>query len=1130
LNAVLSNVTILGHRHYFFWVQNTFSYDSFNDTMSFVDDTWNFTTGSSEMFSSSLASWSPNGGNYSGTWVAYSPYIYCPPPFTVTAYVNSSVNSVGDQVLWYNYTVLTRGHFYADGSYDYLEFKSQVPGHPKTIVPALFEASATKSAQVNEGYELDAFIGADDGSNNLILSANATIQVKYCSLSPSDDCTPTDFAYSDVPAAVNYGSQTGEQTVGVAISYIGTTAYLSGGPLIANGLWGYSAQAGVSAGITKVINAISVSGSPLALTAQPYVFVFFENAAIPSEGFGWAPDVPAWYLTPGTYDYEIMLADYAEQSGSITVGSSTVTLTATLPYSPSSGVYTPLWAFNNAEVAGISLSGTGTISDQYVLFNNPTSSCTACGSAPDDNLSTIFFSPNDFNFQSFPGLFLSWTNDYIDVNNTPTFCASASGNTFFYLNIQFFETSHVTLSHAQQIRGWPELAEISFYVNVPASQNPDPPADVYVWNSTDDLIMSNNFVATAPESGYVSPDQLVLYGGSNNVVWGNTFRDPPNVKLGASYAGIGEDEGGDLIYNNNFSIDNPVVYLPYNYPNVADCLPQSLGGCANNETGNGWYYNLFSNTWNITPQSASKVVETVNGFPLSGNVLGSFYPTQGGNYYWNYGKSPNNYTTNPYVSRFLYTDWSLIYPLGCGSIQAQGAPCGSQPAKVASYQNGMHLGGDYAPLLLALNLQEVGLVSGTNWTASLNGQNISTTASSITWASLETGKYNYTIGKVLGYTASPSSGQITLNGPVSTPIRITFTPESSTVSINAFAAAPSSVAVGSWTNLTVNASGGIGNLSYAYAHLPPGCTSANTAKLACRPTSAGSFNVSVKVSDQAQNNATRTTLVTVTGVPGGLMINSFTANPADTEFGSWTNLTVNASGGVGALAYSYAGLPSGCTTANTSKLACRPISEGYFNVTATVTDQAHNSVSKATPLMVSGPSGGPTITSFTASPASVTAGSNTTLAVVAIGGVGTLTYTYTGLPPGCTTQNAASLVCTPDSVGTYIVRVWVNDSMGHSTTSATQLTVTGGTGPGQSNILGIPLLYACILFGVIAAVVVIAVVVAVGMRGKKVSPVTTQGETRNGATGPPDSQPPSIDAGETSPVSETGLPPPINPG
>src|SRR5580658_2079617 len=267
LNAVMANVTILGQRGYAFWVQNVISYDSHNDTLSFVDDTWNFTTYSSEMEPSSLVSWSPNGSDYTGVWVAFSQTYYVPPPFSAAVYVNSSVNSAGDQILWYNYSVTGHGHHYF-GSYDDLVFRSQLPGTTKPLTPASFEVSPTTNHLVNEGYEFDAFIGADDGSNQLVLAANATEQLKFCSLT---DCTPTHFSYANVPAAVNFGSQTGEQTVGVDVNYIGTTGYLSAGPLILHGLWNFTGQRGIAPGNTLVHNGLTVSGSTLPITAEPYL-------------------------------------------------------------------------------------------------------------------------------------------------------------------------------------------------------------------------------------------------------------------------------------------------------------------------------------------------------------------------------------------------------------------------------------------------------------------------------------------------------------------------------------------------------------------------------------------------------------------------------------------------------------------------------------------------------------------------------------------------------------------------------------------------------------------------------------------------------------------------------------------
>jgi thermopsin len=779
LNSVLVDVTIKGAPVYDFWTQNVISYDSHNDAISFVDDTWNFTTPLSEMEPSSLVSWSPNGSDYTGVWVAYSQYYYAPAPFTAYVYVNSSVNGAGDQVLWYNYSLWTGAHHY-HGTYDDLVFNATTP----VVAPAQFLASPVPGpeVEVDESYEFDAFIGADDGSNQLVLGANATEQLKYCSLisSPTGTgCTPMDHTYANVPAAVNYGTQTGEETVGVAVNYVGATAYLSAGPLIEHGLWNYTGETGVGPGNTKVVNDITVSGSPRSITQQPYIFVFFNDTAYSSGDYAWAAEVPDWYLMPGTYDYALMLSDYQERTGAITVGSSTTTLTATLPYSSASGVYTPLWALDNAQVAGISSSGTGAISDQYVLFNNPTSSCTFCDGASNGQLSSVFYTKNDYSFKSFSGVFLNGTSVYIDVNAPPSFAVASGAD----LNFQFFETSNVTLSNAAAIGGWPSQEEISFYTTVPASQNPAPQGDVYVWNSTHDLIMSNHFVAVEPGSGYVSPDQLVLYGGTDNVVWGNTFSDPAGVALGSSYAGIGLAESGDLIYNNNFSIDNPVVYLPYNFANVADCLPQHLGGCSHYLPAESpWYYNNPVDTWNVAPQPASNVVNTINGFSLKGNVLGPTYPLQGGNFWWNYGSSPNNRTTLPYVDRFAYTEWSDVYPLGCGTIEAPGAPCGTAPAVVGSYENGIQNGGDCAVLLLNRSLAactfdvkftESGLVSGTRWSVTVNTTTLSSTGTTITFV-LEDGTYSYSVGAVMDHTVSPASGSLTVNGaPLKVPVKFT---------------------------------------------------------------------------------------------------------------------------------------------------------------------------------------------------------------------------------------------------------------------------------------------------------------------------------------------------------------------
>ncbi len=131
----------------------------------------------------------------------------------------------------------------------------------------------------------------------------------------------------------------------------------------------------------------------------------------------------------------------------------------------------------------------------------------------------------------------------------------------------------------------------------------------------------------------------MLFGGSNNVVWGNTFKDPTgSPTTPGTYAGIGEAENGDLIYDNYFDIDNPVLFMPWDYLHGRGAVAPT------------------SDTWNITEQAATDVANTVNGFALSGNIMGGTQPFQGGNEWWNYGNSLNPATTTPYTNVVDYTD------------------------------------------------------------------------------------------------------------------------------------------------------------------------------------------------------------------------------------------------------------------------------------------------------------------------------------------------------------------------------------------------------------------------------------------------------------------------------------------
>ncbi|MFZ1023086.1 MAG: PQQ-binding-like beta-propeller repeat protein [Thermoplasmata archaeon] len=74
------------------------------------------------------------------------------------------------------------------------------------------------------------------------------------------------------------------------------------------------------------------------------------------------------------------------------------------------------------------------------------------------------------------------------------------------------------------------------------------------------------------------------------------------------------------------------------------------------------------------------------------------------------------------------------------------------------------------------------------------------------------------------------------------------------------------------------------------------------------------------------------------GVPETLKITSFTASPSVVSLGNSTTLSVGVTGGVAPYTYFYTGLPTPCTSANSSMLVCQSSETGTFPINVQVTD------------------------------------------------------------------------------------------------------------------------------------------------------------------------------------------------
>jgi Galactose oxidase, central domain/MBG domain len=172
--------------------------------------------------------------------------------------------------------------------------------------------------------------------------------------------------------------------------------------------------------------------------------------------------------------------------------------------------------------------------------------------------------------------------------------------------------------------------------------------------------------------------------------------------------------------------------------------------------------------------------------------------------------------------------------------------------------------------------------------------------------------------------------------------------------VTAFGASPSTFTVGNGTVLTVVANGGVGPLGYAYAGLPPGCAPANASVLACVPTAAGVYTLSVTTFDSAGDRAG--VLATLTVLPSAAgpapAIARFLISPTTVTEGTPFTVVVSVAGGTLPLHYAYAGLPPGCRGPDADVLTCTPTQAGNFSVNVTVTDALGRTANASGPLRV----------------------------------------------------------------------------------------------------------------------------------------------------------------------------------
>ncbi|MCI4321646.1 MAG: hypothetical protein L3K05_05010, partial [Thermoplasmata archaeon] len=159
-----------------------------------------------------------------------------------------------------------------------------------------------------------------------------------------------------------------------------------------------------------------------------------------------------------------------------------------------------------------------------------------------------------------------------------------------------------------------------------------------------------------------------------------------------------------------------------------------------------------------------------------------------------------------------------------------------------------------------------GLSSQSSWSVALAGSTQSGGPTASLAFSKTNGTYSFSVGAVAGYSASPTSGSIVVQGmPVQQTIVFTTVTHALVVSLSI---GPRAVAVGASTTITATPSGGTPPYSFAYTGLPRGCTTANIASFDCTPTAPGSFTVGVNVTDHNGTVSPARAVLTVTSAAG----------------------------------------------------------------------------------------------------------------------------------------------------------------------------------------------------------------------------------------------------------------------
>lgn len=581
-------------------------------------------------------------------------------------------------------------------------------------------------------------------------------------------------------------------------------------------------------------------------------------------------------------------------------------------------------------------------------------------------------------------------------------------------------------------------------------------SQVFIINGTSDQVTGSVRVGSFPTS-------LAFDSRNNTIVVANTasgnasvIADSTNTLVKTftlSYAGVlAYDSANNVLYNAEDYAGSVSVYNASTYASLGAAI--SLGSTSYPhgivyDPANQFVYvsTEYQGSISIIPQATYSVTFAESGLPASTpwsvTLAGDLNSSSGANVGF---REPNG-----------------AYGFTVGSVAGYVANVTYGSVHVAGNAVTVDIGFTATSSTYSVTFVEVGLPVSTLWNITLQSALNQSTTNSIGFSE-PGGTYPFTVGRVVGYVANVTSGNVLVSTSAVT-VHIGFTKVGSAFPVTFIESGlPTST---DW--------------SVTFNHSANSSTTTSIGFLNAN----GTWPFVVGAVPGYASNVTYGN-VTVAGVPQDVRI-GFTATattysvtfresglPASTP---WTVTLAGVQRGSSTTVIGFSE-PDGSyafTVGSVAGYSATPNS-GSIPVAGAPAQQAIAFTPGTLALSVQ----------LTVAPANITLGASTTLAATTAGGTPPFAYLYSGLPAGCVTHNTSSWSCTPTATGPFAITVTVTDSLGAVAHASATLNVSAS--PNNNSSPASSLGWEWILLAVVLIAAVLLILFVVLRRRRRAPP------------------------------------------